>query len=53
MNKDKSMMRIYLDKSSDFKMNPKKETIQFLINFSKSLKVIKTKSNYLIELNLN
>lgn len=49
------MMRVYLEKSSDFKMNPKKETIQFLINFSKSLSVIKTKtkSNYLIELNLN
>ncbi|SOU89512.1 conserved hypothetical protein [Tenacibaculum finnmarkense genomovar ulcerans] len=47
------MMKVYLDKSSDFKMNPNKETIQFLINFSKSLSVIKTKSNYLIELNLN
>ncbi|WBX74233.1 hypothetical protein PG913_03185 [Tenacibaculum pacificus] len=46
-------MRIYLDKSSDLKMNPKKETIQFLINFSKSLKVEKTSSNYFIELNLN
>ena len=47
------MIQLYSDKSSDFKMKPKQETVQFLINFSKSLKVVKTKSNYLIELNLN
>ncbi len=47
------MMQIYTGKSSDFIMKPKHETIQFLINFSKSLQVVKTKSNYLIELNLN
>lgn len=47
------MIQIYLDKSSDFKMKPKKETIQFLINFSKSLKFEETSSDYLIELNLN
>lgn len=47
------MMQIYLEKSSDFTMEPKQETVQYLINFSKSLKVVKTKSNYLIELNLN
>lgn len=46
-------MHIYSEKSSEFKMKPKKETIQFLINFSKSLTIVKTKSNYLIELNLN
>lgn len=46
-------MQIYSEKSPDFKMKPTQETIQFLINFSKSLKVVKTKSNYLIELNLN
>jgi len=46
-------MQLYSEKSSDLTMKPKKETIQFLINFSKSLKVVKTKSNYLIELNLN
>ncbi len=47
------MTELYSDKSSDFKNQPRKETIQFLIDFSKSLKILKTKSNYLIELNLN
>ncbi len=47
------MMQVYSKKSPDFKMEPKQETIQYLINFSKSLTVVKTKSNYLIELNLN
>lgn len=46
-------MQIYSKKSSDLRMEPKQETIQFLINFSKSLKTVKVKSNYLIELNLN
>lgn len=46
-------MQTYSQRSSDFIMKPKQETIQFLINFSKSLQVVKTKSNYLIELNLN
>lgn len=47
------MMQLYSKKSSDLREQPKKETIQFLINFSKSLKVIKTKSDHFIELNLN
>ncbi len=47
------MMQLYSEKSSDFQMQPRKETIQFLINYSKTLKVVKTRSNYLIELNLN
>jgi len=46
-------MQIYSKKSSSDRKQPKKETIQFLINFSKSLKVIKTKSDLVIELNLN
>ena len=46
-------MQTYSQKSSDSTMKPKQETIQFLINFSKSLQIVKTKSNYLIELNLN
>ena len=46
-------MQIYSKKSSDFKMQPKKETVQFLINFSKSLTIVKTKSKDFIELNLN
>lgn len=46
------MMQLYSKKPSARKQ-PKKETIQFLINFSESLNVIKTKSNLVIELNLN
>ena len=47
------MTQIYSGEPSELKMKPTHETVQFLINFSKSLKVVKTKSNYLIELNLN
>ncbi len=46
-------MQIYAKKSSEFQMQPKKETIQFLINYSKSLKIVKTSSENYIELNLN
>ena len=47
------MIKNYLDTSHDVTMNPKKETVDFLISFSKTLKVVKTKSNQIIELNLN
>lgn len=47
------MGQLYFKKSSDFRKQPRKETVQFLINFSKSLTIVKTKSNDLIELNLN
>ena len=47
------MKQIYTKKSPDFREQPKQETVQFLIHFSKSLSVVKTKSNFLIELNLN
>jgi hypothetical protein len=46
-------MQLYSKKSLGFREQPKKETIQFLVNFSQSLKVIKTKSDHFIELNLN
>ena len=46
-------MQLYSKKSSEFREQPNKETIQFLVNFSQSLKVIKTKSNLVIDLNLN
>ena len=46
-------MQLYSKKSPEFREQPRKETIQFLVNFSKSLKVIKTKSDIFIELNLN
>jgi len=47
------MMQLYSKDSSDFQKQPKKETIQFLINFSKSISFVKVKTNNLIELNLN
>lgn len=47
------MMKIYSKKSSDFQMQPTEETVQFLINFSKSFAFVKTKSEDYIELNLN
>ncbi len=46
-------MQLYSKKSPNYREQPKKETIQFLINFSKSLKVIKIKPDRVIELNLN
>ncbi|MFT4577144.1 MAG: hypothetical protein ACI9SI_002086 [Polaribacter sp.] len=46
-------MQLYSKKSPEFREQPKKETIQFLVNFSQSLKVVKTKSAHFIELNLN
>ncbi len=47
------MMQLYSKKSSRIQMQPKQETVQFLINFSKSLTIVKTKSKDFIELNLN
>lgn len=46
-------MQLYSKKSSEFQMQPKQETVQFLINFSKSITIVKTKSKDFIELNLN
>ena len=47
------MMKFYTENAFPQRMQPKKETIQFLLNYSKSLKVVKTKTNYFIELYLN
>ncbi len=46
-------MQLYTKKTSETQMQPKQETVQFLINFSKSLTIVKTKSKNLIELNFN
>jgi hypothetical protein len=46
-------MQLYSKKSSEVQMQPKQETVQFLINFSRSLTIVKTKSKDFIELNLN
>jgi hypothetical protein len=47
------MMQLYSKKTSDLQMQPKHGTVQFLISFSKSLTIVKTKSKNFIELNLN
>lgn len=47
------MMHIYTKKSSSFKMQPKEKTIQFLLNFSSSLRVKEINKNVFVELNLN
>ncbi|CAI8359233.1 MAG: Uncharacterised protein [Flavobacterium sp. SCGC AAA160-P02] len=47
------MKQLYPEKPYSLNKRPKKETIQFLINFSKSLSIVKNKSNVNIELNLN
>jgi len=47
-------MNIYVKRSSRGReKEPKKETIQFLLNYSKSLKVVKDKENRCLEMNLN
>jgi hypothetical protein len=46
-------MQLYSKKSSEIQVQPKQETVQFLINFSKSLTFVKIKSKHFIELNLN
>jgi hypothetical protein len=47
------MMKLYPKETSSIQKQPKKETIQFLINFSKSLRIVETKSKDFIEFNLN
>jgi hypothetical protein len=46
------MIKFYTEKPS-YKKQPKKETIQFLLDYSKSLKIMSTKSETYIELHLN
>ena len=46
-------MQLYSKKSFEIQMQPTKETVQFLINFSKSLTIVKITSKNFIELNLN
>lgn len=45
------MMKLYTEKSS-FKEQPKQETVQFLLNYSKALRIVKAKSKT-FELHLN
>ena len=46
------MMKLYTRKTP-FLEQPKQETIQYLLNYSKQLKVVKTNKNENIELHLN
>ena len=46
-------MQLYPKGTAVIERQPKKKTVQFLINFSKSFRIVKTKSKAFIELNLN
>lgn len=37
----------------DKTLNPKKETVSFLLNYSKSLWIVKTRFHQIVELHLN
>ena len=46
------MMKLYTEKSS-CEEQPRKEIVQYLLNYSKQLRVVKTNKNHNIELHLN
>lgn len=46
------MMKLYFEKTPCLEQ-PRPEIIQYLLNYSKQLRVIKTNKNYDIELHLN
>lgn len=46
------MMKLYSEKTQ-IKESPKHEIIQYLLNYSKQLRVVKTNKNEYIELHLN
>lgn len=46
-------MKLYTKDAHEKRMQPKKETIQLLLNYSRSFKVVKTKTNIFIKLHLN
>jgi len=47
------MMKLYTPKSPTMEQ-PRPETIQYLINYSKQMRIVKTNKNFIeIELNLN
>ncbi|SNR34320.1 hypothetical protein SAMN06265371_101513 [Lutibacter agarilyticus] len=46
------MMKLYTEKTS-CEEQPRKEIIQYLLNYSKQLRVVKTNQNCTIELHLN
>jgi len=46
------MMKLYSEKTPTVE-NPRKEIIQYLLNYSKQLRIVKTNKNRYIELHLN
>lgn len=46
------MMKLYTEKSS-FEEQPRKEIVQYLLNYSKQLRIVETNQNHSIELHLN
>jgi|LGVD01.1.fsa_nt_gb hypothetical protein len=46
-------MKLYTKNANAKRLQPKKETIQFLLNYSKSFKIVKTKTDFFIKLHLN
>ena len=46
------MMKLYTNESP-VKEQPKQETVQYLLNYSKQLRIVKTNKNKFIELHLN
>ena len=46
------MMKLYTEKTLNVEQ-PKQEIIQYLINYSKELRIVKTNKNQYIELHLN
>ncbi len=47
------MAKLYSKKIIERRLNPKKETVSFLLNYSKSLWVVKTRFHQIVELHLN
>ncbi len=47
------MMNFYTKNLETKNLRPKKETIQFLLDYSKSVEIVRTKTNYFITLHLN
>ncbi len=47
------MEKLYIEEQLNKPFNPKKETISFLLNYSKSVRVIRSKKNQPIMFHLN
>lgn len=47
------MAKLYTNQFYKNTLNPKKETVSFLLNYSKSLWIVKTKFHHIVKINLN